>query len=49
MRANSIPGLQEPQGALYVPGSDRLYVATAKEGTVKMFDGTSRKLLKTVE
>ena len=48
-RTNTIPGLQEPQGALYVPGSDRLYVASSKDGTVKMFDGTSLKLLKIIK
>jgi DNA-binding beta-propeller fold protein YncE len=48
-RANTIPGLQEPQGALYVPGSDRLYVASSKDGTVKIFDATQLKLLKTVD
>ncbi len=46
-RTNTIPGLQEPQGALYVPGSDRLYVASSKDGTVKIFDATQLKLLKT--
>ena len=48
-RANTIPGLQEPQGALYVPGSDRLYVASSKDGTVKIFDATQLKILKTVD
>lgn len=48
-RSNTIQGLQEPQGALYVPGSDLLYVANSKDGTVKMFDGTSLKLLKIIE
>lgn len=48
-RTNTIPGLQEPQGALYVPGSDRLYVASSKDGTVKIFDATQLKLLKTVD
>jgi len=48
-RANTISGLKEPQGVLYVPGSDRLYVASSKDGTVKIFDATQLKLLKTVE
>jgi len=48
-RANTISGLKEPQGVLYVPGSDRLYVASSKDGTVKMFDATQLKLLKTVD
>ena len=48
-RANTIPGLGEPQGALYVASNDRLYIASSKDGTVKIFDGTSLKLLKTVD
>ncbi len=48
-RANTISGLKEPQGVLYLPGSDRLYVASSKDGTVKTFDATQLKLLKTVE
>ncbi len=46
--AHSIPGLSEPQGVLYVPAVDRLFVANAKDGTVRVFDGTSFKLLKNV-
>ncbi|MDQ6758857.1 MAG: YncE family protein, partial [Acidobacteriota bacterium] len=46
--AHSMPGLSEPQGVLYVPAVDRLFVANAKDGTVRMFDGTSFKLLKTI-
>src|SRR5436305_13330742 len=34
-RVTTIRGLQEPQGALYVPGADRLYVANDKEGTAR--------------
>ena len=48
-RANTISGLKEPQGVLYVPGSGRLYVASSKDGTVKIFDATQLKLLKAVE
>jgi DNA-binding beta-propeller fold protein YncE len=48
-RTNTISGLQEPQGVLYVATADRLYVANAKDGTVKVFDGTSLQLLKTIE
>jgi len=39
-RANTISGLKEPQGVLFVANND---------GTVKMLDGTSLKLLKTIE
>ena len=47
-RAHSITGLNEPQGVLYLPAVDRLYVANGKDGTVRIFDGTSFKLLKSV-
>jgi len=48
-RTSTISGLQEPQGVLYVASKDRLFVASSKDGTVKMFDGTSLRLLKTIE
>ena len=47
--ANTISGLKEPQGTLYVADKKRLFVASGKDGTLKMFDGTSFQLLKTVE
>ena len=45
---HSITGLNEPQGVLYLPAVDRLYVANGKDGSVRIFDGTSFKLLKSV-
>ncbi len=48
-RTSIIAGLREPQGVLFVPGNDRLYVASSKDGTVKVFDGTSLQLLKNIE
>jgi DNA-binding beta-propeller fold protein YncE len=48
-RAHSISGLKEPQGALYIANKNRLFVASGKDGTVKVFDGTSFQLLKTIE
>jgi len=48
-RAHTISGLKEPQGALYIADKNRLFVASGKDGTVKVFDGTSFQLLKTVE
>ena len=48
-RANTISGLKEPQGALYVPDKNRLFVASGKDGTVKIFDGISFQPLKTIE
>ena len=48
-RTNTLSGLREPQGALFVPANERLYIASSKDGTVKMFDGASLQLLKTIE
>ena len=48
-RLNTIHGLQEPQGVLYVPDANRIYVANDKDGSVRIFDGTSLKALKTLE
>jgi DNA-binding beta-propeller fold protein YncE len=48
-RIKTIGGLKEPQGVLYVPESDRLYVANGKDGSVRIFDGTSYALLKAIE
>jgi YVTN family beta-propeller protein len=48
-RVKTITGLAEPQGVLYVPASDRIYVANAKDGSVRIFDGTSYALLKTID
>lgn len=43
-RLHEIPGLQEPQGTLYVPRFDKLFVANRKTGEVDIFDGTSYRL-----
>jgi len=48
-RVKTISGLQEPQGVLYVSATDRLYVANAKDGSVRIFNGSSYALLKTLE
>jgi DNA-binding beta-propeller fold protein YncE len=48
-RINAISGLKEPQGVLYVPAANRLYVANGADGTVRVFDGTSLKQLQTLE
>jgi YVTN family beta-propeller protein len=47
-RVKTISGLQEPQGVLYVL-SARLYVANAKDGSVRIFDGSSYAPLKTLD
>jgi DNA-binding beta-propeller fold protein YncE len=48
-RAKTIAGLREPQGVRYVPDVDRLYVANGKDGNVRVFDGSSYSLLKTID
>lgn len=48
-RIKTVTGLAEPQGALYVPDTDRLYVANSKDGSVRVFDGTSYAPVKTIE
>src|ERR1700722_11006581 len=35
----SIKGLSQPQGPLYVPGFDKLYVANAENGKMNVYDG----------
>src|SRR5215472_16223128 len=48
-RVKTMTGLAEPQGVLYVPTNDRIYVANAKDGSVRIFDGTSYALVKTID
>jgi len=48
-RLHTIAGLGEPQGVLYVPGANILFVANAKDGTCRMYNATSFQLLKTIE
>ena len=45
-RVKTISGLAEPQGVLYVPTDDRLFVARGGDGSVRIFDGTSYALVK---
>jgi hypothetical protein len=40
-RIKTISKLNEPQGVLYVPEMNRLYVANGNEGTVRSFDAKS--------
>lgn len=46
-RIHSIRGLREPQGVLYLPGPNRIYVANGGDGTVRIFDGSSYRLIRT--
>src|SRR5467141_3398193 len=45
----SVKGLDEPQGVLYVPGQDKIFVANAGSGTVKVYDGKTYALRKSIE
>lgn len=46
---HSVKGLNEPQGVLYVPGLDKIFVANAGSGEVKVYDGKTYALRKTIE
>lgn len=46
---HSIEGLARPQGPLYVPGVDKLYVANAEDGKVRVYDGATYTLRKTID
>jgi len=48
-RVKTIGQLLEPQGVLYVPATDRLYVANAKDGSVRIFDASSYAPLKSLD
>jgi DNA-binding beta-propeller fold protein YncE len=45
---HSIAGLREPQGIVYLPGTNRLNVANGDDGSLRVFDGSSFELLKTI-
>src|ERR1700688_3582055 len=44
----SVKGLDEPQGVLYVPGLDKIFVANAGNGMVKVYDGKTYALRKSI-
>src|ERR1700730_8714363 len=46
---HSIKGLAQPQGPLYVAGVDKLYVANAEDGKVRVYDGATYALRKTID
>jgi DNA-binding beta-propeller fold protein YncE len=46
---HSIPGLAQPQGPLYIPDVDKLYVANAEDGKVRVYDGATYTLRKTID
>jgi DNA-binding beta-propeller fold protein YncE len=45
----SIKGLSEPQGPLYVADFDKLYVANAGDGKVNIYDGATYTLRKSID
>jgi len=47
-RIRAITQLKEPQGVLFVPETNRIYVANDEDGSVRIFDGTSYVPLKTL-
>jgi hypothetical protein len=46
---HSIKGLAQPQGPLYVPAVDKLYVANAEDGKVRVYDGATYTLRKAID
>jgi len=48
-RAKTIGQVKEPQGVLYVPEANRLYVANGNDGTVRVFDASSYAPVKTLD
>lgn len=45
---HTITGLKEPQGIVYTPNTNRIYVANGADGSLRIFDGTSFQLLKSI-
>ncbi len=48
-RSRSIPDFNEPKWPVYRPETNRLYVATAKDGKVTMLDATSFAVIKSYQ
>src|SRR5262245_16623201 len=44
-----ISGLKEPQGVLVMPGSGEIAAASGEDGTLKVYEGASLKLLKSLD
>jgi len=45
----SLSGFTEPQGIVYVPEFDRLFIANGADGTLRILDGHSFKTISTVD
>ena len=48
-RVKTIGQLKEPQGVLYVPETERIFVADGADGSVRIFDGSSYAPLKRLD
>jgi DNA-binding beta-propeller fold protein YncE len=48
-RLHTRPDLTEPQGIYFDPVTNHLFAAWAKDGTTKVFDGSTFQLLETVK
>jgi DNA-binding beta-propeller fold protein YncE len=48
-RVRSLTGFHEPQGVAFIPEFNRIFVANAKDGACDIIDGSSFKLVKSVE
>lgn len=48
-RVHTISGMKQPQGVLYVPENNRLYIANDEDGTVHILDGATFTLLETLK
>jgi len=46
---HSIAGAAEPQGVVYVPDFNKLFVANGEDGKLRIYDGDSFKLLDTLD
>ena len=46
---NRIRGLKEPQGIVYIPKLNKIFVTNGRDGTCKIFDGDSFRLVDTVK
>src|SRR5258707_1687550 len=45
----SLPGFAEPQGVLYVPEFNRIFVANGQDGTCRILDGNDFKTIAKIE
>jgi WD40 repeat protein len=48
-RMRTLTGIRSPQGTLYIPATNRLYVSSSSDGTVKIYDGSSLRNIFTVK